>query len=237
VSVPESAPEIAFRDAKTGEFVPMRAKVVRSPRWELPEGVRLAEELGAVLRLRNLPVSNGYMSPAGKGKIVLNRRLFTTGDSAAIARTFFHEFGHLIDFVGGAKLQAHYTIKRGNVLGRLAVLRDFMHTTFPFIPPEITPLTLTRKAAKAGITTAERNAVRNVVYKAWKNRNKHPGVTKASMPALKKWLDGRSRAYQKNAWHFGTFFRLRRECAMRTLQSFIGRCSDALPVPHARYED
>jgi hypothetical protein len=91
---------------------------------DLPEIVQLARELlGELPKLKNLPLSNGLFKSGGKGAIVLNRSIFA--DPRQAAHTLAHEIGHLVDYL------PDYTLKRGNLLGRLATLDNFLTTTLP----------------------------------------------------------------------------------------------------------
>lgn len=108
---------------------------------EMPELVRLVKLLaGSIPKLRNLPSARGYMQAGGRGAIVLDRRIFS--DSVAAQQTLAHELGHLVDYL------PDQTLKRGNLLGRLASLRDYLAQSLPFSPNSTqTPLTAKERAA------------------------------------------------------------------------------------------
>lgn len=104
---------------------------------EMPELVNLVKQLaGTIPTLRNLPRANGYMRGEGRGKIVLDRRIFS--DSVFAQQVLAHELGHLIDYL------PDQTLNRGNILGRIASLRDFLRNALPLDPANPTP-TLTPK--------------------------------------------------------------------------------------------
>jgi hypothetical protein len=104
---------------------------------EMPELVDLVKQLaGEIPKLRNLPRSRGFMRAAGRGMIVLDRRIFT--DFAMANQTLAHEIGHLIDYLPDR------TLKRGNLLGRLATLREYLAQSLP-IDPNSPHSTLTPK--------------------------------------------------------------------------------------------
>ena len=94
---------------------------------EMPELVDLARTL-----MGNVPDvvkktgdASGRFYAKGNGRIKLVAELFKQGGNALEAgRTLAHEIGHLIDYLPEG------TLKRGNNLGRLFTLRDFMSTTF-----------------------------------------------------------------------------------------------------------
>lgn len=96
---------------------------------ELPELVDLAREL-----MGNVPSvvkksgnAAGRFYSEGNGRIKLIAELFSKGGNhLEAARTLAHEIGHLIDYL------PDQTLKRGNMLGRLASLRGFMSETFSF---------------------------------------------------------------------------------------------------------
>jgi transposase InsO family protein len=68
------APPLQFRGAG-GRFARLEQNTTfYSPRWELPEGIRLAEQFKAGVRVAKLRVSRGLFSSDGEhGRIVLDR--------------------------------------------------------------------------------------------------------------------------------------------------------------------
>ena len=107
-----------------GKTTPMAlAQLDKVPAVEMPELVEIVKQLaGDFPKLKQLAKSRGYMKGAGKGSVVLDRRIFS--DPVAAARTLAHELGHLVDYLDDQ------TLKRGNLLGRLAVLRSFGKDVF-----------------------------------------------------------------------------------------------------------
>ncbi|RMH30562.1 MAG: hypothetical protein D6692_01745 [Planctomycetota bacterium] len=94
---------------------------------EMPELVWLVKELtGDVPFMRSYPRALGMFYGSGSGKIGLHPRVFA--DPAVAVRVLAHEIGHLVDYL------PQRTLKRGNLLGRLATLREFLQTTFPVRP-------------------------------------------------------------------------------------------------------
>ena len=99
---------------------------------ELPEMVQLARELmnGNVPQVTKLRSKSGQklgdFLPAGDGRIRLNELLFKQENLPAAAKTLAHEIGHLVDYLPTG------TMKRGNILGRIATLNGFLRTTFSF---------------------------------------------------------------------------------------------------------
>lgn len=99
---------------------------------EFPELVRLAKQLigqfPEVKYPRFRPSMGGrpfgLFTPSGDGKITINPDLFKIGNEQQLARTMAHEIGHLIDYLPDK------TMARGNVLGRLAVLKNFRKDFF-----------------------------------------------------------------------------------------------------------
>jgi hypothetical protein len=95
---------------------------------EMPELVHLARQLsGNDVGLRNFPKASGMFKARGTDfRIELDRRIFS--DPVSAQRTMAHELGHMIDYLDDQ------TMNRGNLLGRIAVLRDHLRTTLPDTP-------------------------------------------------------------------------------------------------------
>lgn len=90
---------------------------------QMPEILKLAKLLlGDLPKLKKLRGPRGVFYPRGAGLIRLDPSIFRNQIDAA--KTLAHELGHLVDY-----LPDHY-IQRGNVLGRLLVLRDFLKNKF-----------------------------------------------------------------------------------------------------------
>lgn len=119
----DDEPLAAHNDAM-GEVVPVKlANMDKVPVVEMPELVQIVKELsGQIPKIKNLPRYGGYMRGEGRGLVVLNRRLFN--DPVYMAQILAHELGHLIDYLPAQ------TLKRGNLLGRLASLRSFLSNQF-----------------------------------------------------------------------------------------------------------
>ncbi len=97
---------------------------------QLPEIVNLAKELMGgkypkVLERMRQGVA-GRFYPRGKGEIRLNANIFK--DPHQAAATAAHEIGHLVDYIPDK------TLKRGNILGRIASLKRYMKGTIPREP-------------------------------------------------------------------------------------------------------
>lgn len=94
---------------------------------DFPELVKLARELTGEFPKVKMPRFRpslggnplGLFHPVGDGKITLNPDLFKEGNEQQAAKTLAHEIGHLIDYL------PEHTMARGNILGRLAVMRNF----------------------------------------------------------------------------------------------------------------
>ena len=95
---------------------------------EMPELVHLARQLSNNnVGLRNFPKASGMFKARGTDfRIELDRRIFS--DPVSAQRTMAHELGHMIDYLDDQ------TMNRGNLLGRIAVLRDHLATTLPDTP-------------------------------------------------------------------------------------------------------
>lgn len=86
---------------------------------EFPELVALAKDLsGSEIFIKNYKMANG-MFYGKDARIGLNPDLFKKGNLGQLQKTMAHEIGHLIDYL------PEKTLARGNVLGRLSVLRGF----------------------------------------------------------------------------------------------------------------
>lgn len=86
---------------------------------EFPELLEFARELsGSEVFVKKYKLANGkfYGKDASIG---LNTELFKKGNLEQLQKTMAHEIGHLIDYLPEG------TLARGNVLGRLSVLKNF----------------------------------------------------------------------------------------------------------------
>ena len=93
---------------------------------EVPEALEIIEELlGQVPKVsrRMGAETRGQFEPS-KGLISLNAALFKEGQEQQLAKTLLHEFGHAVDWLDDKDL------KRGNLLGRLKSLSQFLKHTF-----------------------------------------------------------------------------------------------------------
>lgn len=93
---------------------------------EFPELVRLARDLiGTYPTTKKFPKAIGKFYPTkGAPEIKLNRKIFEDADDVQKIRILAHEIGHLTDFL------PEETLARGNLLGRLQSLQNFMSNTF-----------------------------------------------------------------------------------------------------------
>jgi len=128
-SIDISRPSIRVGSKRDGyRDVPLR-HLDKIPIADLPALVNLTRELGMdVPTLKRLPKARGYFA-AGPGSdyhIVLDPRLFT--DAAVAAKVLAHELGHAGDYLPDS------TLKRGNLLGRLATLKNYLVATLPIEP-------------------------------------------------------------------------------------------------------
>lgn len=86
---------------------------------EFPELVALAKEIsGSEVFAKKYKMANG-MFYTKDAKIGLNVDLFTKGNIEQLQKTMAHEIGHLIDYMPEG------TLSRGNLMGRLSVLKNF----------------------------------------------------------------------------------------------------------------
>lgn len=86
---------------------------------QFPELVALAKELsGSEVFVKKYKMANG-MFYSKDARIGLNVELFEKGNLGQLQKTMAHEIGHLIDYLPEG------TMARGNLLGRLAVLKNF----------------------------------------------------------------------------------------------------------------
>lgn len=87
---------------------------------QFPELVALAKDLtGDAPFVKKYTRANGMFYARGNGEIGLNPDLFLEGNVGQLQKTLAHEIGHLIDYLPDG------TMARGNVMGRLAVLKGF----------------------------------------------------------------------------------------------------------------
>lgn len=95
---------------------------------EMPELVHLARQLSQRdIELRAFPRAKGmFKHQGGEFWIALDRRIFR--DPIDAQRTLAHEIGHLNDYLDDQ------TMDRGNILGRIATLREYLAKTLPDTP-------------------------------------------------------------------------------------------------------
>jgi hypothetical protein len=129
--------------ADAGPSIPKEATVMsRGPGWEMPEVLGATDrvlpvEMPELIRwfreatgmspeVRRRMGSLGLFRGIGKGRIALRASLFANPQS--VAMTLAHEIGHWIDYLPDESL------KRGNILGRLATLLGYLKQTIPLDP-------------------------------------------------------------------------------------------------------
>lgn len=103
---------------------------------DLPELIQIAKEIsgGKIPGIKTLVKSLGYFNSKLK-EIMLSRDLFDAKNYDDLLKVIAHELGHFIDFIPDE------TLKRGNILGRIASLKDFMGKYLPFKPGDPGELT------------------------------------------------------------------------------------------------
>lgn len=129
--------------ADAGPSIPKEATVMsRGPGWEMPEVLGATDRVlpieapelirwfreatGMSPEVRRRMKSLGLFRGIGKGRIALRASLFANPQS--VAMTLAHEIGHWIDYLPDESL------KRGNILGRLATLLGYLKQTIPLDP-------------------------------------------------------------------------------------------------------
>ena len=128
--------------AEAGPSIPKEATVMsRGPGWEMPEILGATDKVlpieapelirwfreatGMSPEVRRRMKSLGLFRGIGKGRISIRASLFANPQS--VAMTLAHELGHWIDYLPDESL------KRGNILGRLATLSKFKSNLLPEI--------------------------------------------------------------------------------------------------------
>lgn len=113
---------------------------------DFPEIVRLVIELlgSNNVKVRKLRGALGVFY-SGKKMIAIAPELFEPGKEQQLAKTLAHEIGHLVDFLSSLG----NTLERGNILGRIASLKQYMQKYLPF-----------EEGAQGPITKAEKDAMR-----------------------------------------------------------------------------
>jgi len=104
--------------------MPELIKLVNEVTGQLPLLKRLGGKLGGRVLGRMLPIP-------GNPHMALDPSIFINPMEAA--KVIAHEFGHIVDFL------PEETLKRGNILGRLGVLRDFLRSAIPLDPMAVPP--------------------------------------------------------------------------------------------------
>ncbi|NBX75018.1 MAG: hypothetical protein EBQ92_00480, partial [Proteobacteria bacterium] len=127
---------------EAGPSIPKEATVMsRGPGWEMPEVLGATDRVlpieapelirwfreatGMSPEVRRRMKSLGLFTGIGKGRIAIRASLFSNPQS--VAMTLAHELGHWIDYLPDESL------KRGNILGRLATLSRFKSNFLPEI--------------------------------------------------------------------------------------------------------
>lgn len=107
---------------------------------EGPELVELAKMIsGNVPVIKKLTRSLGYFKPNGE-RIVLTPELFK--DQKLWEAVLAHEIGHLMDF------NPEKTMNRGNILGRIASLKDYLKSLLPESPDSKEEILTSKDRAK-----------------------------------------------------------------------------------------
>lgn len=135
---------------------------------KFPEIVRITRELIGTVpavkepRRTELGVKAGWFKPKGDGSIGLNPLIFN--DAKKMEQVLAHELGHAIDYL------PEKTMARGNILGRIASLREFMRSTFTNLEVEqqIDKLTTQQKdlqSQRSALKDKDGNITNKVEYK------------------------------------------------------------------------
>lgn len=165
-----SRPDIRAGNKKDGYRPVALRQLDKIPIADLPALVNLTRELlGDVPQLKRLAKARGYFKHGtGSGAhIVLDPRLFS--DPTVAAKVLAHEIGHAGDFLPEG------TLKRGNLLGRLATLQSISRLRSRSTRPAARPRSRSRTAAVSGAQRrkrAEPNRPRPRL-----NRNRRHGPT------------------------------------------------------------
>ncbi len=115
---------------------------------EMPELIRwFREATGASPEVRRRMKSLGLFTGIGKGRIAIRASLFASPQS--VAMTLAHELGHWIDYLPDESL------KRGNILGRLGSLLNYLKQTMPLGASPSPVAGLFNQATGKPITAAE----------------------------------------------------------------------------------
>lgn len=133
---------------KDGDRVPVELAHLGEIRpVAMPELVAFARQLtGSIPTIRRLHRARGTFN-TGTGEVSLHPQIFANPYLAA--SVLAHEIGHLVDWLPDK------TIKRGNLLGHLATLREFVSTTLDQAPAKV-PGTITPKIRRRLRGRAER---------------------------------------------------------------------------------
>lgn len=160
-------PQGAAARSAPDSSIPKEATVMsRGPGWEMPEILGATDRVlpvempelirwfreatGASPEVRRRMKSLGLFYPVGKGRIALRASLFSNPQS--VAMTLAHEIGHWIDYLPDESL------KRGNILGRLGTLLNYLKQTMPLgasPEPELSGKVLTAEERRTIASDAE----------------------------------------------------------------------------------
>jgi hypothetical protein len=118
-----------------------------------PEVLRLSRHLTQTIpKLKRYSKALGIFYPIEGGRVGLHPKLFELANLEQLQATLAHEVGHLADYLPDR------TMDRGNILGRIASLKEFLKQTLPIDPKQ--PLdTILSKADRVRIRRKAENQV------------------------------------------------------------------------------
>jgi hypothetical protein len=119
---------LLLRDGRRGTYWPTPLeRLDKIAVVQMPELVRLARTLtGRIPEVRKLRQALGVFKGEPELTLQLDPRIFR--DPSVAAKVLAHEIGHLADYLPDA------TMNRGNLLGRIASLTQYMANTLPLDP-------------------------------------------------------------------------------------------------------
>jgi hypothetical protein len=171
-------PENAFTTWGKDVVVPL-ARLEHVRIVETPELVRIVRELtGSAPKVRKLPKSLGVFSTKA-GKIKLDPKIFR--NPAVAARVLGHELFHLADWLPDK------TLARGNLLGRLATLREFMSTTLDMAPVDPSRM----------ITPQDRGTFRKQAYQETKQKLGPRPLREKFPDQFQEWTEAMNARYRE----------------------------------------
>lgn len=159
---------------------------------EFPELVALVKELTGftpIIRYLGRALGRFQYTEGGTGRIKLARELFKEGNERELGKVIAHEIGHLVDWLPDK------TMKRGNLLGRLASLKNHYKSLLKETPSAIDNILTDkdririRREAEAELKAEYNKGIREVIEDVTKEVPVYEETNLSADDILSIWRD------------------------------------------------